>query len=98
VGDSIEERTVVNRDGFGSMSQVVTSEENQINGDEGGMNEKAGEGEDAEKPMKKRERREPVSVEHGEGKSLFPFARVQRVMKADKVGLPYFTLFSLFTR
>lgn len=36
---------------------------------------------------KKREKREPVELEREPGKSLLPFARVQKIIKADKVCL-----------
>jgi hypothetical protein len=60
--------------------------------DEGGTDpnpkgQGAGDGEgkaadDGTETKKKRERRE---LERGEGRSIFPFARVQRTLKADKV-------------
>lgn len=34
---------------------------------------------------KKREKREPVELEREPGKSLLPFSRVQKIIKADKV-------------
>jgi hypothetical protein len=44
-----------------------------------------GEGEEAKAPNKKRERRENVPLEREEGKSLLPFTRVQKIIKADRV-------------
>lgn len=39
-------------------------------------------------PTKKREKREPVVFIREPGKTLLPFARVQKIIKADKVNLP----------
>ncbi|KAF8158251.1 hypothetical protein B0H34DRAFT_447521 [Crassisporium funariophilum] len=36
------------------------------------------------KPKKKRERKEPVTLERELGKSLFPISRVQKIIRADK--------------
>ena len=47
--------------------------------------EGGGKGEEAKAPNKKRERRENVPLEREEGKSLLPFTRVQKIIKADRV-------------
>lgn len=39
------------------------------------------------KPSKKREKKEPVEFVREPGKSSFPIARVQKIIKADKVFL-----------
>jgi hypothetical protein len=47
--------------------------------------EGGGKEEEAKAPNKKRERRENVPLEREEGKSLLPFTRVQKIIKADRV-------------
>jgi hypothetical protein len=42
-------------------------------------------GEKVQQPAKKRERKEPLILVREVGKSLLPFARVQKIIKADKV-------------
>ena len=41
--------------------------------------------EKVQQPKKKRERKDPVVLVREAGKSLLPFARVQKIIKADKV-------------
>lgn len=40
---------------------------------------------DDQPPLKRRERKEPTTLERESGKSLLPFSRVQKIIKADKV-------------
>lgn len=44
--------------------------------------------EKVQQPKKKRERKDPVVLMREAGKSLLPFARVQKIIKADKVCAP----------
>lgn len=41
--------------------------------------------ESAPPPKKKREKKDHTALIHEAGKSLFPFSRVQKIIKADKV-------------
>jgi hypothetical protein len=40
----------------------------------------------------KRERKEPINVSREPGKSLFPFSRVQKIIKVDRVSQPFLIL------
>lgn len=48
--------------------------------------EEDAEPEDSAKPKAKRKREAPPALVHEPGKSVFPVSRVQRILKADKVG------------
>jgi hypothetical protein len=74
-GDELNEEAVK------ETEEVRGEADGEVDGNAGG---EAGEG---KKVKKKRERKEPASLEREGGKSLFPFSRVQKAMKADRVGL-----------
>lgn len=65
----------------------VTEEQGEVDQDIEEENEVASE--DEAQPIagakRKRERKEPIVLVRDEGKSLLPFARVQKIIKADKV-------------
>lgn len=68
-------------------------DEEYVQNDEGDQEMEAPEAdappeEEEQQPKKKRERKEVVDVVREPGKSLFPISRVQKIIKADKVGDP----------
>lgn len=77
IGDA-EEETLPERSQEDAAEEEEEEEEEQVaEGDP--------EGAQPEKKKKPRERKEQVALEREGGKSLFPFSRVQKIIKADKV-------------
>lgn len=69
------------------IEDQVIEEQGEVDQDIEEENEAASE--DEAQPMagakRKREKKEPIVLVRDEGKSLLPFARVQKIIKADKV-------------
>jgi hypothetical protein len=67
----------------GEMSQGA--DEDDVEGEADGKEEDVDGQVEAGAEKAKRKRREAALLEREEGKSVFPFSRVQKIMKADRV-------------
>lgn len=86
--DELEDPTEINMDGDGDASQEGDDNDDEEDEEAGTIAaaKKTSKGK-ASDPTKKRERKAPVATEREPGKSLFPFSRVQKIIRADKVRL-----------
>jgi len=78
----------MDQDDYAHSEEEQTHEETQDEGIAQGAeptSEIGVSGEQVRQEKKKRERKEPVVLVREVGKSLLPFARVQKIIKADKV-------------
>lgn len=90
-----EDPTEINVDGEGDASQE--GDDNDEEDEDAGTTAVGNKTpkDKANDPTKKRERKAPAALEREPGKSLFPFSRVQKIIRADKVCLESFCGFAV---